>query len=191
MPQSPQRKKNRDDSNGDIDKKVAAIAFGVGVAVGVLANKGFDAFYSWWTEEKVQREKGYYFLPPRDKPPQSRTGLSETVRSSSGTACAADNEVRKTAGNDAPSHNPHVLSDESGVSKPDSADGHNLCVLCLMSHSSFMFVECRHVCLCEPCVIELGRDYEDRVLGHHFRGPMRVPCPMCRTVGYLTKTYAS
>ncbi|KAK7198807.1 Zinc finger, C3HC4 type (RING finger) containing protein [Novymonas esmeraldas] len=71
------------------------------------------------------------------------------------------------------------------------ADGGHPCVCCLENPQTFMFVQCHHICLCEACLIQLGRTYEDNVLKGRFSGPVRVPCPVCRTMGYVTRTYAS
>lgn len=65
------------------------------------------------------------------------------------------------------------------------------CVICLDRPQRFMFVRCRHICLCEPCLIHMARNVEDSTLHGHFDGPVRLACPMCRQVGYVVKTFVS
>lgn len=164
-----------------------ALAF----SAGALVFAGASALYSWYTQEKAQRDQGYYYLPPRDGDTASETGAAAAFKSSFLAASAAADGARETAAKNAPPHSPDALSDGCGVSLPGEADGGQPCVCCLERHQSFMFVQCRHICLCEPCLIQLGRAYEDNRLRARFDGPVRMPCPVCRTVGYVVKTYAS
>lgn len=79
-------------------------------------------------------------------------------------------------------------SSSSGVS-PCMADGR--CVCCFERAPRFMFLACLHVCLCEPCLIRLGRTYEDATLRGRFLGPVQLPCPLCREVGPVVQSFVS
>ncbi|TPP51601.1 hypothetical protein CGC20_36100 [Leishmania donovani] len=144
-----------------------ALAF----SAGALVFAGASALYSWYTQEKAQRDQGYYCLPPRDGDIAVETGAAVAFKSSFLAASAAADGARETAAKDAPSHSPDALSEGCGVALSGEADGGHPCVCCLERHQSFMFVQCRHICLCEPCLIQLGRAYEDNKLRAHFDGP--------------------
>lgn len=70
-------------------------------------------------------------------------------------------------------------------------DGRPKCVVCRDLPQRFMFVQCKHICLCEPCLVHMGRDYEDTKLHGRFDGPVKLACPVCRQLGYVVKTYAA
>ncbi|TPP46630.1 hypothetical protein CGC21_23685 [Leishmania donovani] len=144
-----------------------ALAF----SAGALVFAGASALYSWYAQEKAQRDQGYYCLPPRDGDIAVETGAAVAFKSSFLAASAAADGARETAAKDAPSHSPDALSEGCGVALSGEADGGHPCVCCLERHQSFMFVQCRHICLCEPCLIQLGRAYEDNKLRAHFDGP--------------------
>ncbi|KPI82845.1 hypothetical protein ABL78_8143 [Leptomonas seymouri] len=75
---------------------------------------------------------------------------------------------------------------------PDASDSaRRRCVCCLDRPQRFMFVQCGHICMCEPCLIRMGREYEDKTLRRRFNGPVRLACPICRLVGFVVKTYES
>jgi hypothetical protein len=65
------------------------------------------------------------------------------------------------------------------------------CVVCLERPQRFAFVQCGHICLCEPCLEHMARDYEKSTLWGSFSGPVRMPCPVCRQLGYVMKTYTA
>ncbi|KAK7198808.1 Zinc finger, C3HC4 type (RING finger) containing protein [Novymonas esmeraldas] len=65
--------------------------------------------------------------------------------------------------------------------------GGTRCVCCLEHTPTHMFLACLHTCLCEPCLIHMGRTYEDTKLHGKFVGPVRLPCPLCREIGPVVK----
>ncbi|CAJ1006229.1 hypothetical protein Q4I28_001544 [Leishmania naiffi] len=185
------KKSDEDDQRG---KKGGGNNMGTAIALafsaGALVFAGASALYSWYTQDNTQQEKSYYYLPPRDGNISADTGVAATFRTSFPVASsAADGEEKMPA--EATPHSGDVRSDGCDVSLSGGADGGHACVCCLERHQSFMFVQCRHICLCEPCLIKLGRAYEDHTLRDRFNGPVRMPCPVCRQVGYIVKTFAS
>ncbi|KAI5685976.1 hypothetical protein MNV84_01269, partial [Leishmania braziliensis] len=185
------KKSDEDDQRG---KKGGGNNMGTAIALafgaGALVFAGASALYSWCTQDNTQQEKSYYCLHPRDENIAGDTGVAATSRTSFPVASsAADGEEKMPA--EATPHSGDVRSDECDVSVSGGADGGHACVCCLERHQSFMFVQCRHICLCEPCLIKLGRAYEDHTLRDRFNGPVRMPCPVCRQVGYIVKTFAS
>ncbi|GET86462.1 hypothetical protein, unknown function [Leishmania tarentolae] len=68
---------------------------------------------------------------------------------------------------------------------------YGMCVCCLELRQRFMFVLCRHMCLCEPCLIQAARTYEETVLFAPFDGPVKMPCLVCRKMSYVVKVFSS
>ncbi|KPA75946.1 hypothetical protein ABB37_08108 [Leptomonas pyrrhocoris] len=85
-----------------------------------------------------------------------------------------------------------VASDDDGGSRcGGSSFAGPTCVCCRVRPQRFMFVKCRHICLCETCLIRMGRDYEDTKLQGSFDGAVKMPCPVCRQVSCVVETYAA
>lgn len=143
----------------------------IAVVAGAALYAGAQALYSWYSSESPQTEakqRSYYHLRPEDAA-ESTADAALKSTTSTGTA---------------PSE---VAAEDSSV------DGMNRCVCCMERPQSFMFVECGHLCLCEPCLVQLTR--ASGAAGHTAvrsgQEPVRVACPCCRHVGPLVKTYAA
>ncbi|KAG5488332.1 hypothetical protein GH5_08560 [Leishmania sp. Ghana 2012 LV757] len=160
-----------------------ALAFGAGA----LVFAGASALYSWCTQENSQRDHSFYCLPPRD----GITGATAASTQLSPVTSAGADGKKKIEAKEAISHSPVAVSDGCSAPLFSEAGGGHPCVCCLERQQSFMFVQCRHICLCEPCLIQLGRSYEDHTLRARFDGPVKLPCPVCRCVGYVVKTFSS
>ncbi|KAG5488380.1 uncharacterized protein JKF63_07975 [Porcisia hertigi] len=118
-----------------------------------------------------EEETGYYYLPS----PESCARVIEQAEQ--------EDLISATSRSD---NGPKSSSLECGSREGGRC---HLCVCCYTRPNSFMFVSCRHLCLCEKCLIQLGRSYENNTLHSRFKGPVRLPCPLCRTVGYVVKTF--
>ncbi|AIN96107.1 hypothetical protein LPMP_100380 [Leishmania panamensis] len=146
------------------------------ISVGTILFFGGSFLYEWYTqrseEQAKEAETGYYRLPP----PKDCSRV-----------CARAIEEDRLE---------QSLEGESSVKLPDAySNSHRsrrgMCVCCFEKRQRFMFVLCRHICLCEPCLIQAARNYEETVLFGLFDGPVKMPCPVCRRVGYVVKIYVS
>ncbi|KPA75944.1 hypothetical protein ABB37_08107 [Leptomonas pyrrhocoris] len=63
------------------------------------------------------------------------------------------------------------------------------CCCCCDLRGRYAFVQCGHLCICEPCLITLGHECEAS-RGSPFKGPCQLPCPVCRRKGFLIKTFS-
>ncbi|KAG5485635.1 hypothetical protein LSCM4_06591 [Leishmania orientalis] len=147
------------------------------ISVGTILFLGSNFLFEWYTqrsdeEHAAEAETGYYRLPP----PEERAA-----------ACAKAMEedlVEQRVEFDRSLKRRDAYTNSRGSRR-------GMCVCCFERPQRYMFVLCRHICLCEPCLIQAARTHEETVLLGEFDGPVKMPCLVCRRVGYVVKTFAS
>lgn len=145
--------------------------------MGTILFLGGSFLYEWYTQRSEaahaeEAETGYYRLPPpKDCAAACVKAIEEDLL-----------EQRLEFGGG-------IRRQEAHGSGRGSHRG--MCVCCFERRQRFMFVLCRHICLCEPCLIQAARTYEETVLLGSFDGPVKMPCLVCRRVSYIVKIFAS
>ncbi|CAC9457160.1 Zinc finger C3HC4 type (RING finger) containing protein [Leishmania donovani] len=155
----------------------SGLAVALAISFGTIVFLGGSFLYEWYTQrseggQAKEAETGYYRLPPpKDCAAACANAIEEDLL-----------EQRLEFG--------------GGLRRQDEYSSgrrsrRGMCVCCFERRQRFMFVLCRHICLCEPCLMQAARTYEETVLFGAFDGPVKMPCLVCRKVSYIVKIFAS
>jgi hypothetical protein len=123
----------------------------------------------WRQYNRTEEEEGYYTLPPVG------TERDAHERACSDDLHEAQAELNRTDNS----------SSNTGLGLRSRRER---CVCCRHLRGRYAFVRCGHVCLCEPCLILLGRESEKKRRAS-FHGPCKLECPLCRRESYVIRTF--
>ncbi|KAK7198809.1 Zinc finger, C3HC4 type (RING finger) containing protein [Novymonas esmeraldas] len=151
-----------------------SLVLSVAMAVVVGGAYLYDLYKQRSSEQELEKEveTAYYRLPaPQDCAAVCARAIEEDMLEQH--AEASDNPWTAEA-----------LAGTNGTRR-------GMCVSCLERRQRFMFLLCRHICYCEPCLIGAAHAHQEVVPRLRHDGPVKLPCPICRKVGFVVKTYAS
>ncbi|KAG5484178.1 hypothetical protein CUR178_07332 [Leishmania enriettii] len=147
------------------------------ISVGAIIFLGSNFLFEWYTqrsdeEHAAEAETSYYRLPPlKERAAACARAMEEDVLEQ---RVEFDDSLKRR----------DVYTNSGGSRR-------GMCVCCFERPQRYMFVLCRHICLCELCLIQAACTHEETVLIGEFDGPVKIPCFVCRRVDYVVKTFAS